>query len=56
MAVLTGSGLIGFSPIPAYVRTDSTTPFIQLNTEGDIEELGAALVRQPDNTRRDPAA
>ena len=44
-----GSGLIAFSPTPAYVRTDNTTPFIQLNTEGDIEELGAALVRQPDN-------
>lgn len=45
-----GSGLVGFSPFPAHVRTDNTTPFIQLNTEGDIEELGAALVRQPDNT------
>jgi hypothetical protein len=44
-----GNGLVGFSPAPAYVRTDNTTPFIQLNTEGDIEELGAALVRQPDN-------
>jgi Alpha/beta hydrolase domain len=44
-----GSGLVAFSPAPAYVRTDNTTPFIQLNTEGDIEELGAALVRQPDN-------
>jgi len=43
-----GSGLIAFWPAPAYVRTDNTTPFIQLNTEGDIEELGAALVRQPD--------
>jgi hypothetical protein len=44
-----GSGLVAFAPAPAYVRTDNTTPFIQLNTEGDIEELGAALVRQPDN-------
>jgi Alpha/beta hydrolase domain len=44
-----GSGLIGFLPAPAFVRTDNTTPFIQLNTEGDIEELGAALVRQPDS-------
>lgn len=44
-----GSGLVAFSPAPALIRTDSTTPFIQLNTEGDIEELGAALVRQPDN-------
>ena len=45
-----GGGLVAFSPAPAHVRTDSTTPFIQLNTEGDIEELGAALVRQPDNS------
>jgi hypothetical protein len=45
-----GSGLVAFSPAPAYVRTDNTTPFIQLNTEGDIEELGAALVRQADNS------
>jgi hypothetical protein len=44
-----GSGLVAFSPVPAFVRTDSTTPLIQLNTEGDIEELGAGLVRQPDN-------
>jgi hypothetical protein len=44
-----GSGLVAFSPAPAYVRTDNTAPFIQVNTEGDIEELGAALVRQPDN-------
>ena len=44
-----GSGLVAFSPAPAYIRTDNTTPFIQINTEGDIEELGAALVRQPDN-------
>jgi hypothetical protein len=45
-----GAGLVAFSPAPARIRTDSTTPFIQLNTEGDIEELGAALSRQPDNT------
>jgi hypothetical protein len=44
-----GGGLVAFSPAPAFIRTDNTTPFIQLNTEGDIEELGAALVRQPDN-------
>jgi Alpha/beta hydrolase domain len=44
-----GSGLVSFLPAPAYVRTDNTTPFIQINTEGDVEELGAALVRQPDN-------
>ncbi len=44
-----GSGLVAFTPAPAYVRTDNTTPFIQINTEGDIEELGAALARQPDN-------
>jgi hypothetical protein len=44
-----GNGLIALSPIPAFIRTDNTTPFIQLNTEGDIEELGDALIRQPDN-------
>jgi hypothetical protein len=44
-----GSGLVAFTPAPAYVRTDNAAPFIQINTEGDIEELGAALVRQPDN-------
>ncbi|MGH3170478.1 MAG: alpha/beta hydrolase domain-containing protein [Trebonia sp.] len=43
-----GNGLVAFQPAPAYVRADNTTPFIQLNTEGDIEELGAGLVRQPD--------
>ncbi len=45
-----GSGLVALSPLPALIRTDSTTPMIQLNTEGDIEELGAAFSRQPDNT------
>jgi hypothetical protein len=45
-----GSGLVAFSPAPAFIRTDNTTPMIQLNTEGDIEELGAALARQPDNS------
>ncbi len=44
-----GAGLVSFFPAPARIRTDSTTPFIQLNTEGDVEELGAALSRQPDN-------
>jgi hypothetical protein len=49
LAAPIGSGLVGFTPVPAFVRTDSTTPFIQVNTEGDIEELGAAFIRQPDN-------
>jgi len=31
------------------IRTDNATPFIQLDTEGDIEELGVASARQPDN-------
>jgi hypothetical protein len=44
-----GSGLVAYTPVPAFVRADNTSPFIQINTEGDIEELGAALVRQPDN-------
>ncbi len=44
-----GEGLVAASPFPALIRTDSTTPFIQLNTQGDIEELDAAAARQPDN-------
>jgi hypothetical protein len=44
-----GSGLIATFPLPAMIRTDSTTPFVQLNTEGDIVELGDALIRQPDS-------
>jgi hypothetical protein len=34
---------------PAYIRTDNTAPFIQINTQGDILELDAATSRQPDN-------
>jgi hypothetical protein len=49
LAAPIGGGLVAFSPLPAFIRTDSTTPFMQLNTEGDIEELGTALTRQPDN-------
>jgi hypothetical protein len=44
-----GSGLVSQSPFPALIRTDNTTPFIQLNTEGDIVELDAGAARQPDN-------
>jgi len=44
-----GEGLVASSPLPALIRTDSTAPFIQLNTQGDIEELDAAAARQPDN-------
>lgn len=50
LAAPINSGLVAFSPFPAFIRTDNTTPFIQLNTEGDIEELGAAYSRQPDNS------
>jgi len=42
-------GLITLSPIPADIRTDNTAPFIQLNTEGDVEELDSYLARQSDN-------
>ncbi len=45
-----GEGLVSTSPFPALIRTDNTTPFIQLNTQGDIEELDAAAARQPDNS------
>jgi hypothetical protein len=44
-----GSGLIAPFPYPALIRADNTAPFIQLNTEGDITELGAGASRQPDN-------
>jgi hypothetical protein len=44
-----GEGLLMSSPFPAQIRTDNTAPFIQLNTQGDIEELDAAAARQPDN-------
>lgn len=44
-----GNGLIATSPVPALIRTDNRSPFIQLNTEGDIVELGAGLSRQADN-------
>ncbi len=44
-----GEGLVATSPFPAQIRTDNTAPFIQLNTQGDIEELDAAAARQPDN-------
>ena len=41
-------GIVDTAPIPAYVRSNNTTPFIQLNTEGDLEELAASYVRQSD--------
>ncbi len=45
-----GEGLISlFNPFVAHIRTNNTAPFIQLNTQGDIEELDAAAARQPDN-------
>ena len=44
-----GTGLVAFSPFPALIRTDLTTPLLQIETEGDIEELGFAFARQPDN-------
>jgi len=44
-----GEGLVAASPFPSLIRTNSTAPFIQLNTQGDIEELDAAAARQPDN-------
>jgi len=50
LAAPIGSGLVAFSPFPALIRTDSTTPFLQIETEGDIEELGFAFARQPDNS------
>src|SRR5215472_13588329 len=49
LAAPIGAGLVAFSPFPALIRTDTTTPFLQIETEGDIEELGFAFARQPDN-------
>src|SRR5215470_5790512 len=48
LAAPIGAGLVAFSPFPALIRTDSTTPYLQIETEGDIEELGFAFARQPD--------
>jgi hypothetical protein len=45
-----GSGLIALGPFPTLIRTDNRTPFIQLNTQGDIVELDAGVSRQPDNS------
>ena len=45
-----GNGLIATAPLPAFIRTDNRAPFIQLNTEGDIVELGAGLSRQADTS------
>jgi Alpha/beta hydrolase domain len=49
LAAPIGEGLVAASPLPALIRTNSTVPFIQLNTQGDIEELDAADARQSDN-------
>jgi hypothetical protein len=49
LAAPIGEGLLAASPLPAYIRTNNTAPFIQLNTQGDIEELDAADARQSDN-------
>ncbi len=44
-----GNGLLMPLPFPALIRTDNTAPFIQLNTQGDVEELDDGAARQPDN-------
>lgn len=44
-----GGGLISLMPFPAYIRTNNTAPFVQLNTEGDVEELGTGYARQADS-------
>jgi hypothetical protein len=49
LAAPIGEGLVAASPLPADIRTNNTAPFIQLNTQGDIEELDAADARQSDN-------
>jgi hypothetical protein len=42
------NGIISLSPI-AWIRTDNTTPVIQLQAEGDLYELLFLYARQPDN-------
>src|SRR5215468_5921848 len=49
LAAPIGTGLVAFSPFPALIRTDNATPLLQIETEGDIEELGFAFARQPGN-------
>jgi hypothetical protein len=49
LAAPIGEGLLASSPLPANIRTKNSVPFIQLNTQGDIEELDAADARQSDN-------
>jgi hypothetical protein len=49
LAAPIGEGLVATSPLPALIRTDNTAPFIELNTQGDIEELDSAAARQADN-------
>jgi hypothetical protein len=44
-----GSGLVSAGPFPALIRTDNTTPFIQLNMQADLTGLLASASRQPDN-------
>ena len=53
LAAPIGSGLVASSPFPALIRTDSTTPFLQIETEGDIEELGLRV--RPAAQQRPPA-
>jgi hypothetical protein len=50
VAAPVGNGLTATAPFPARIRTNNTAPFIQLNTQGDIVELDAAVARQSDNT------
>ena len=45
-----GNGMILTSPLGAQIRTDSTTPVLQIITEGDIIELAASAARQSDNS------
>jgi hypothetical protein len=42
-----GNGLFSLFPAPAYIRADNATPLLQLNTQGDNEDLLASLARQP---------
>lgn len=44
-----GSGLLATGPFPSLVRTTDTVPFLQIYTQGDVEELDAGVASQPDS-------
>lgn len=43
-----GDGTLGL-PVPAYIRSDSTTPTLVLDSEDDLQVLQSTFARQPDS-------